>query len=225
MFFPGTWLQEFSAQIPRTVTFDGIDISSRMFPSEFPNNIRFSVHSITQLPKDWDNTFAFVHQRFLVLGLTESMWNTAVSEMFRVLVPGGWVELVEIEMNMSGLKGTQSIAYNEMKKKLLQAKGLLGDVAKHLPSFLQDAGFVNVHAVHKRDPIGRLAGQDGLDRNKVLFSGLNAFKGPLLSIGGLDFVSSEDEYDVKMAGLEREWLEMDNSYMSFVSVYAQKPTS
>ena len=36
-----------------------------------------------------------MHQRLLVLAFTSVDWKKALSEIFRVLLPGGWVQLGE----------------------------------------------------------------------------------------------------------------------------------
>ncbi|KAJ3759697.1 hypothetical protein EV360DRAFT_81852 [Lentinula raphanica] len=74
-----------------------IDISSAQFPCTHSPKVHFSLNSVANLPKDWVDSFALAHQRFLVLALNDNLWHSAVSELFRVLRPGGWIELVEIE--------------------------------------------------------------------------------------------------------------------------------
>ncbi|KIM77215.1 hypothetical protein PILCRDRAFT_825559 [Piloderma croceum F 1598] len=91
----GIWMLEFAAQLPPTVQIHGIDITSGLFPTSYPDNIRFTVHSVTSLPESWTSSYNFLHQRFLIGGLTKDMWKSATMEMFRVLVKGGWIELLE----------------------------------------------------------------------------------------------------------------------------------
>ncbi|KAJ3902563.1 hypothetical protein F5879DRAFT_923761 [Lentinula edodes] len=58
----------------------------------------FTVNSVVDLPNpDWTDTVSFAHQRLLVAAMNDTLWRSAVAELFRVIKPGGWVELVEIE--------------------------------------------------------------------------------------------------------------------------------
>ena len=77
--------------VPDTVELHAIDVSSDNFPKEgtFPANVRFSLASVTKFPSEWTNKFDFINQRLLFLGLLEKEWPVAISELFRVLKPGG----------------------------------------------------------------------------------------------------------------------------------------
>ena len=72
-----------------------VDIEPRLFPTSHPKNIEFRVESVTQLPSDWSNSFSLVHQRLLLAALQIPEWPTALGEIYRVLRPGGWVQLAE----------------------------------------------------------------------------------------------------------------------------------
>ena len=72
---------------------------AQMYPSpgdsKIPPNASFSqVDIVKGLPFD-DNTFDFVHLRFLVQYLTEEQWNEKViKELLRVTKVGGWIEIM-----------------------------------------------------------------------------------------------------------------------------------
>ncbi|KAJ3081218.1 hypothetical protein HK100_009929, partial [Physocladia obscura] len=48
-----------------------------------------------------DNTFDFVHQRYLVAGLQKTQFPAVIRELMRVTKPGGWIELVELDATFS----------------------------------------------------------------------------------------------------------------------------
>ncbi|KAF9060598.1 hypothetical protein BDP27DRAFT_1236583, partial [Rhodocollybia butyracea] len=61
----GIWAQEFSAfhsQNNVLLNIECIDISDKQFPREYPSNIHFSIHSVTDLPQEWKNSFSYIHQ-------------------------------------------------------------------------------------------------------------------------------------------------------------------
>ncbi|CAG8806586.1 1593_t:CDS:2, partial [Gigaspora rosea] len=73
----------------------GIDISSNQPTQIKPINFEFiKANALEGLPFE-DNTFDFVFQRFLVSGYTTDKWPYVISEIVRVLKPGGFVELCE----------------------------------------------------------------------------------------------------------------------------------
>ncbi|CAG8772300.1 24929_t:CDS:2 [Cetraspora pellucida] len=98
------WESNFSAPIEGLLThsqakseFHGIDILPLYPQSIKPNNITFSKCNILQrLPYD-DNVFDYVHMRFMGSSLTLSAWEYVVNELVRVLKPGGYVEICELD--------------------------------------------------------------------------------------------------------------------------------
>lgn len=95
----GTWTMETATRFPNA-QFIGIDKKS-LFPQHIkPRNCKFQLFEITEninqvrLPFD-DASVDFIFQRDLNWGLTEATWLPLVTEYFRVLKPGGWIELVE----------------------------------------------------------------------------------------------------------------------------------
>jgi hypothetical protein len=91
-----SWLLDLAGQVSPEVFLRGIDIESRIFLSNPASNIHLSTDSVTKLPASWSSTFILVHQRHLILGLTFNDWQAAFKEMYRIIVPGGWVNLFEI---------------------------------------------------------------------------------------------------------------------------------
>ena len=73
------------------VQIDGFDIEGRNFPRHPPSNVSFCLASVTELPSAWTNRYKFVHQSLLTAALQKPQWEIALSEIHRVLQPGGWV--------------------------------------------------------------------------------------------------------------------------------------
>jgi len=216
----GAWMLELAAQYSPSVTFYGIDISSRLFPVEHPEYTRFSINSITDLPADWAGTFAFVHQRLLIAALTTSMWKIAVAEMFRVLTPGGWVELTECDIDWAA--GPQSAKLQAIIHALFRDKGLLVDIQIQIPGFLRDAGFIDIHPESRSMNLGR-AGEAEVESTENLYNVFVGMKAPILAAGGFGYVASEDALDALLMGAKEEWLNSNDSSVSFITFYARKP--
>jgi hypothetical protein len=89
---------------------------------------------------------------------------------------------------------------------------------------LRETGFVNIHSELHGVPVGRSAGQDGIDGNKNFASGMAAFKAPMMRSvdGGNEYVQSEKEFDDLIAEAKEEWLASDAEVMLY-TIYAQRP--
>lgn len=214
---------EFAAQVPPNVQIHGIDITSGLFPTSYPKNFQFTVNSVTSLPESWTSSYNFLHQRFLAGALTKGMWKSATTEMFRVLVRGGWVELVEIATDsFIPSVGPHSTKARSMLRRLTSDKGLITAPHIHLPELLLETGFVNVHTECRMRKIGRSGGEDGIYWISDWIHILKMIKERELNAGGCGDVHSEEEYDAMMAGAEEEWLSCD-AELALYTISAQKP--
>ncbi|KAJ3377722.1 hypothetical protein HDU84_008265 [Entophlyctis sp. JEL0112] len=91
----GIWLESVFFAGFVSSSFHGVDIT--LNPSEFGTVCRAKIVAgdVTKtLPYD-DNTFDYVHQRALSLGIPKDKWPHVIAELVRVTKPGGWIELVE----------------------------------------------------------------------------------------------------------------------------------
>lgn len=71
---PATWTLEMAKTFPNS-SFYGIDISS-VFPENIkPSNIEFLTGNIAKSIPFEDNTFDYIHQRLVIVGLTEVDWQ------------------------------------------------------------------------------------------------------------------------------------------------------
>ncbi|KAI8354025.1 S-adenosyl-L-methionine-dependent methyltransferase, partial [Blakeslea trispora] len=93
---PGTWILEMATEYPRT-EFYGVDIRL-MFPTTIkPSNAKFTQYNfIESLPYE-DNTFDIVRMRLILGFLTEQKMVQVFKEIYRVLKPSGYVEILDCE--------------------------------------------------------------------------------------------------------------------------------
>lgn len=91
---PGVWALEMAKEFPKS-SFHGVDMTAHEFTKEKLPNFEFTVGNLLEgLPFE-DNTFDYVYQRLLFLGLNDEGWTKVISELLRVLKPGGYIELLE----------------------------------------------------------------------------------------------------------------------------------
>ncbi|KAJ5160377.1 uncharacterized protein N7482_007381 [Penicillium canariense] len=96
----GIWLKDVSRELGTTATqcyYHGFDISPDQFPKN-PGNIDFSVHDITKpFPEEHRNRYDLVHVRLLVAAIEESEYKVAISNIYAILKPGGFLQWEEVD--------------------------------------------------------------------------------------------------------------------------------
>ncbi|KAF9072811.1 S-adenosyl-L-methionine-dependent methyltransferase [Rhodocollybia butyracea] len=223
----GIWALEFSAfgaQNNSLLDIECIDISDKQFPLKYPTNIHFSIQSVTNLPVEWKNSFSYVHQRLLVTAMNDSRWNQTINQLFDVLAPGGWVELVEVESaNLGYGVGPYSKRLVSLITSLYKAKGVIGNLGVYLPNLLEKVGFVDIHCESRRVPIHRSHNNDGLNRSKQYYDLWMGIKAPVLAGGGYGIVENETEYDQLLQGCLNEWDESNVATTTYYTIVARKP--
>lgn len=217
----GIWALQLERQYPGLPTIDAIDIADVKFPSNPPSNVHFTVESVTSLPSQWTDQFDLVNQRFLFGALRNHEWVQAISEMHRVLKPGGAVQLVElIFMSPPPPNAIYAKRQQEYQRKLFDDLDLMLDAAERLPQLLVDAGFVNVVSEKKFTPAGAKWGEDGR-QGSIAFGGALRGMVPVFTKQGI-FASLEDGYR-HMDLLMKEWDELGME-LHCVIACARKPS-
>jgi len=221
----GVWILDLAVSVDSSVSLYAIDIESCLFPSPPPKNIQFSVESVINLPLHWTDTFTLVYQRLLLISLQIPEWPKALNEIYRVLRPGGWVQLAETAGWVEGRNPERPCMEKlvSMYRRLVESRNLYIDCARDIPAMLSDAGFVNIQMVEHSPCIGKWGGEDGIinrDNHLGVFRGI---KTPVLQAGGFGYVSSEAEYDTLLEGTRKEWDEIPGTRKKFTMFWARKP--
>lgn len=73
---PGAWTLEMANTYPKS-SFHGID-ASKVFPENKPSNATFGVGNVASRIAYPDNTFNYIFQRLLFLGLTSEDWDKVI---------------------------------------------------------------------------------------------------------------------------------------------------
>ncbi|RGB39068.1 S-adenosyl-L-methionine-dependent methyltransferase [Rhizophagus diaphanus] len=116
----GIWMSDLATEYSNS-TFVGIDDDAERarIEMELPN-AAFLHHNLMEGLPFPDDTFDFVHQRFFT-SVNEADWeNYILPEIVRILKPGGWVELMEMQPLSNAGHTTKKIfkAYDEFNLKL-----------------------------------------------------------------------------------------------------------
>ncbi|KAH7322507.1 putative methyltransferase [Stachybotrys elegans] len=95
----GYWLGDLVSELgqPETCELIGGDITPERFPENPPHGIKlYAQDSAGPYPEDWLGSFDLVHQRLTLVGVGPKA-KECVLEMLKLVKPGGWIQLVEIE--------------------------------------------------------------------------------------------------------------------------------
>lgn len=216
-----TWLLD-CYDANKDATFCGIDLKTNIFPElddEQKQHIHLGAGNVLQLPNDWTSNFQLVNQRLLIAALSKENWNTAVEEIFRVLAPGGWVQLIEASHCVAG-EATQR--HFSMLQDLFVKRGLLLNCIEHIPNVLKGTGFDKITTQRLEISLGGGEDEDGM-KAKARESFIGVYKGmkiPVVKMG----IRTEGEFGELLEDLEREWESNTQSKVIFYAFTAQKPT-
>ncbi|EGY14068.1 Secondary metabolism regulator LAE1 like protein [Verticillium longisporum] len=153
----GIWAIDFADENPGSEVM-GTDISP-IQPSWVPPNLRFEIEDFTKAWSFADNSFNYVHMRYLFGSVTD--WYELFRQSYRVCRPGGWVESYEGSAMCYSDDGTlkHDSAMAEWGKFFIEGAKRLGRVFTPIPDSLQEkgleaAGFVDITSSTMKIPVG-----------------------------------------------------------------------
>lgn len=161
-----------------------------------------------------DNTFDFVHQRYLILAIPAARWPRVVNELLRVTHPGGWIELIETAPP-SGAPAIDQLA--TWGKQLVGKRGIDMAMAAQIGPLLTAAGATQVSARTYTIPVGKPGGRIGSMMVVDYLSALAGIRGPLASLG----IASEAAFDQAIAQARVEFDRREFPQSIYVA-YARK---
>ncbi|KAL5501106.1 hypothetical protein ACEPAH_9493 [Sanghuangporus vaninii] len=222
-----SWILDLRESAPETAEFVGIDISSHMFPTDVPSDVKLLEMSSLSLPSDWENSFDFVNQRLLIGAFTAEQWKIALSGYFRVLKPGGVLQLIEAGL-FESLHDSDSLPAtklaNEFCIAMIDRRGLLGQQRIHqLPTFVKEAGFSDIRNNDYKAPVGRQWGEIGTSAAQIWISAIRSYGAACLAEGGLGVCNSQDDVDGVIDQVAREWDDNPGVFVQMHTITARKP--
>ncbi|RAQ97137.1 class I SAM-dependent methyltransferase [Thermogemmatispora tikiterensis] len=217
----GQWAFELAHQFPQAEVV-GLDLEQVKPSASPPPNYRFVQGDVLKgLPFDNDS-FDFVHQRFLVLAIPQAAWQAAVQELARITAPGGWIELVEAGTALQDFlpSGPATQEFHTLSAQLLALRGLdaEGLVMRSLAHYLEEAGFVNVRYQPFDVPLGEWGGRLGSLLALDMREARKAVSAPVAA----RFARSEQAVLQLIEQAYQEWNQFRTQF-HFAVAYGQKP--
>ncbi|KAG2195414.1 hypothetical protein INT47_002853 [Mucor saturninus] len=106
-----------------------------------------------------DNHFDLVYQRDIATVLPFTYWPTLIREFYRIVKPGGQIQLVEYDLLFKS-PGPVLTQVNEWYRSAAQTLGVDPDYTKHLTSYMKEAGFTDIQERVHDIPIGEWPSTD-----------------------------------------------------------------
>ena len=211
----GQWCFDVAAEHPRALVV-GFDLE----PGKAgPANYRFVRGNLLRGLPFAGGAFDFVHQRLMATSaIPRAAWSAAVAELARVTRPGGWVELVEVLVQVSPA-GPATRRMFDMTREVGRALGLdMEGIVRSLGDGLREAG---LEAVEQREvpvAVGDWGGRAGSLNASNLRSLFARLSGPIEARLG---VSAAEQADLVQA-MRVEW-EQQRSLCSYTFAFGRRP--
>ncbi|CEJ01055.1 hypothetical protein RMCBS344292_15094 [Rhizopus microsporus] len=139
----GVWIMDMVQEYPNCA-YHGCDIVNILYKNVDVKQFTFSKGNVIKgLPYE-DNTFDFVHMRFLVLALREDEWPMAIKELIRVTKPGGMVQISEIGFQTPKDPSNLSYLISTVFRDTCKAKGQNACVGAELENMLSRFDGINI---------------------------------------------------------------------------------
>ncbi|RSL56591.1 hypothetical protein CEP54_008748 [Fusarium duplospermum] len=155
---PGDWAMEVASQYPDAEVL-GIDISPHVIPESPPDNMELQVDDLNGRFTFPSSHFDVVHSQMVAGGIHANRWRSYIRDIFRVLRPGGWCQMVEIYFNAQSDNGTltrgkpsnlqaRDHALSRWSRRYLQSQQPYKDprAPLQMATWMRSAGFTEVES-------------------------------------------------------------------------------
>ncbi|PMD31116.1 S-adenosyl-L-methionine-dependent methyltransferase [Hyaloscypha variabilis F] len=228
----GIWAFDVADEYPSAQVV-GIDLSP-IQPSWVPPNVEFRIDDIEK-PWVYQQPIDLIHSR-ICSGSAIRNWPNYLSEAYRCLKPGGWVEAQEFVFDImsddNSLPPNSTIVEwnNEGYKGALLGGCDMRISAQQIRTYMEAAGFVNIQTINMKWPIAPWSKDP-----KLRDAGLYLKSAMIRELGG-DMLGTSvavftrilgwevEELEALIAEVEKEWKRDDiHGYWPLFVVYGQKP--
>jgi ubiquinone/menaquinone biosynthesis C-methylase UbiE len=212
----GIWGYDMAREFPQAHIY-GLDLEA-VEKADAPSNTHFVRGNVLQGLPFQPNQFDFVHQRLLIGALPATAWPVELQQIFQIVRPGGWVELVE---SSGGYNEPHSPANMEMADGIVKIAALRGidtHITLKLDTLLGQAGFTHIEKKIFQIPTGQWGDRLGSLMATDWQAIIRTFQKGFISVLGY----SPTRFEQLFNEMVKEW-EQYHSTSPFYVLYGQKP--
>ncbi|RKP14158.1 S-adenosyl-L-methionine-dependent methyltransferase [Piptocephalis cylindrospora] len=188
----GVRLQELVKAYPHA-HFLGVDVDLEQIRTAIQPNCRFhQMNDFTQPFPAKTGSVDLVTQHFMYLQIGLHAWRPLIQEYFRVLKPGGCIDMVEVDAVI--IRGGDAVGkLNRLFERSIRAHGVPHRATRRIRPLLDDVGFVDTEVRIVSIPVGHWAGRMGISGMRLSFHHFSQFKESIFkSNPGLTLEELED---------------------------------
>ncbi|KAI9472276.1 MAG: S-adenosyl-L-methionine-dependent methyltransferase [Benjaminiella poitrasii] len=211
---PGTWLMDVATEYPAS-QFIGVDMCD-IFPNSIrPPNVSFQTGNVLERLPFPDNTFDLVNIRLFIIALMKDEWPVVVKEVYRILKPGGFVQMIECGM----LEGGNDFVRHSGRifKEVIDKRGQEPYIVHKMRSLLESQHFHVCHFENKDIYLGK---PDPLSR-EFLWDACCIFKAAQ-AVLQIPLGCTPDNYQQFLDKLYKEFQKQPDAMWSFSVCIGQK---
>lgn len=213
----GRWGMEMCQEFPDAYV-TGVDLETPSLAEPASTRYRFVQANILNGLPFADQSFAFVHQRFLVTALPERSWSPLIEELIRVTASNGWLELMEV----THIIAPQGPAGKQMRQWIEQIciqRGIDPLLPQKLGPLLTASPLLtDVHFQYVDIPVGDWGGRIGslLARDYyAVYEGVKPLYVKHLQI-------QPDQYERMLVAMRQEWERFQSTSRVYVAYGCRK---
>ncbi|KAI9478805.1 MAG: S-adenosyl-L-methionine-dependent methyltransferase [Benjaminiella poitrasii] len=219
---PGAWCIDLSTRYPH-IDVVGVD-SNDMFPSEcnLPKNCQLIVSNVLNGFKEFaDASFDVIHIRFMVLSFTITQYPQVIKDCWRLLKPGGYIEILETDLIVCSTGPVTQKLNSEMLEvatnRRLNPREQVSNLGSLIPS-----GAINRQTKYRSIPIGIWGGRIGVLCRDDMIHMLTKFQPAVQDYYGKPQETQSFNRDI---GIAMKEMEQFKSFTNYYFCTAQKPYS
>ncbi|KAK1979520.1 methyltransferase SirN-like protein [Colletotrichum cereale] len=214
----GVWLRDLRNSKSAQHQYFGSDVESELFPAQ-PDGITYFQHSFRDpWPEEYRNSFDLVHVRGSLAGSSPSKPVDVVKNLCSLVKPGGWVQLMEMNVFKAPSNGPAMNDFARMGMQIWTGIGV-GDFANELKSYLEEAGMKNTQEQRIMVNLGKT------NKPELRAKSVNGVTGPirpLVSVAkSVKTTFTEDQLDSMWERVKSE-LENEGGRIEVVVAWGQR---
>jgi ubiquinone/menaquinone biosynthesis C-methylase UbiE len=210
----GNWVMEMAAKYPES-KFVGVDLYPFATTTEMPN-CNFEIVNVTSGIPFSDNTFDYIVIQSMETSFTKGQWADLLRECYRILQPGGYIELKAFEGNLHRASPV-SKAFIDRISFACGIREIDSRIAGKFTRYLQMVGYSCIESSFHSMPI-YWGGQIGQSFGDILTEAYDILE-PSMS---MPMNISKEEYLALTKEIARDCGEYKSFYNYFIS-YGMKP--